>query len=72
MPADALQLAVAAVNAGQIADRGVLEHNLRRIVVLLQAPLDFEQLPAPIIVLEVLLEQGEVGAHHSPVAPAMG
>ena len=25
-----------------------------------------------VIVREVLLEQGEVGAHHSPVAPAIG
>jgi hypothetical protein len=63
MAADPLELPVAAVDAGQVADRGVLDHDLGRIGVLLQPALNLQQLAAPLLVLEVLLHQGEVGAH---------
>ena len=61
MALDALQLAVAAVDASQIADRGVFQHHLRGVGVLFEATLDAKQLSAPPVVFEVLPEERKVG-----------
>jgi hypothetical protein len=50
-----LQLAVAAVDARKIADRGVLDGNLRRKGVLLETLLDGEQLAPPLGAVEMPL-----------------
>jgi hypothetical protein len=56
MALGALQFAMAAVDAGQVTNRGVLDHELRRIEVFSQSGFDIEELPPPKIVLEMLLE----------------
>jgi hypothetical protein len=63
MPPYALELAMAAVDAGQIADRGIFENKLGGILALRQARFDREQLPTPFIILQMLLEQAEFRSH---------
>lgn len=54
---------MAAVDAGQIADRGVLDDELRGVIVLLEARLDVEELTPPLVVLQMFFQQSEVGTH---------
>jgi hypothetical protein len=71
MPSHALEFAMAAVDTGEIADRGIFQNQLRRIFPLGQTRFYRQQLPAALVVLQMLLEQPESRSHvPSPKSPA--
>jgi hypothetical protein len=54
---------MAAMDASEIANRSIFYHELRRIRMLPQPPLDVQKLLASNVALDVLLEQSKVRCH---------